>query len=139
MSSYPFDTKVVIVLRDDLAPWQRVNAAAFLSSGVAAALPQIVGEKYADADGNTYLPMLGQPVFVLEADKETIGDIHQRAVRRDVATAVFTADLFSTGNDEDNRAAVAAVRAADLDLVGVAVHAPRNVADRVVKGAARHP
>lgn len=139
MSSYPFDTKVVIVLRDDLAPWQRVNAAAFLSSGVAAAFPQIIGETYADADGNTYLPMLGQPVFVLEADKETIGEIHQRAVRRDIATAVFTADLFSTGNDEDNRAAVAAVGAADLDLVGVAVHAPRNVADRIVKGAARHP
>lgn len=139
MSSYPFDTKVVIVLREDLAPWQRVNAAAFLSSGIAAAFPHLIGEKYADADGNSYVPMLGQPVFVLEADKETIGDIHERAVRRGVATAVFTADLFRTGNDEDNRAAVAALGADDLDLVGVAVHAPRNAADRIVKGAVRHP
>ena len=53
--------------------------------------------------------------------------------------SVFTADLFATGNDRDNRAAVRAVRAADLDLVGLAVYGPRNAVDKVTKGARMHP
>ena len=53
--------------------------------------------------------------------------------------ALFTADLFATGGDGANRAAVAAVAGEDLDLVGIAVHGPRNAVDKVVKGARMHP
>jgi len=31
-----FDTKIAIVLRDDLETWQKLNVTAFLSSGIAA-------------------------------------------------------------------------------------------------------
>ncbi|SFQ39113.1 Protein of unknown function [Amycolatopsis rubida] len=30
-----FDTKIAVLLRDDLASWQRLNVTAFLVSGVA--------------------------------------------------------------------------------------------------------
>jgi len=53
--------------------------------------------------------------------------------------AIFIADLFATGNDRDNRAAVRAVRAAELDLVGLAVYGPRNAVDKITKGAGMHP
>jgi hypothetical protein len=53
--------------------------------------------------------------------------------------AVFTYDLFATGGDAENRAAVAAVAGADLDLVGIALHGPKNAVDKVVKGARMHP
>jgi hypothetical protein len=43
------------------------------------------------------------------------------------------------GNDEDDRAAVAAVGLDDLDLVGLALHGPRNAVEKVVKGARMHP
>ena len=134
-----FDTKIAVLLRDDLAPWQRLNATAFLVSGVTAAWPQLVGEPYADADGTAYLAMLGQPVLVFEGDAAALRAAHARALRRDLVVGVFTSDLFRTGNDEDNRAAVRAVAADDLDLVGLAVHAPRNAVDKVVKGARLHP
>lgn len=134
-----FDTKIAVLLRDDLAPWQRLNATAFLVSGVAAAWPQLVGEPYADADGTTYLAMLGQPVLVFEGDAAALRDAHTRALRRELVVGVFTADLFRTGNDEDNRAAVRAVAGDDLDLVGLALHAPRNAVDKIVKGARLHP
>lgn len=139
MSSYPFETKVALVLREDLAGWQRVNAAAFLTSGVAHVHPQLMGEPYEDADGAAYLPMLGQPVFVFEADGPALRDLRARTVGRGLATSVFTSDLFRTGNDADNRAAVRAVAGADLDVVGLAVHGPRNAVDRLVKGLRRHP
>ena len=134
-----FDTKIAVVLRDDLEVWQRLNVTAFLVSGISQRAPEVIGEPYADADGTEYLPMFRQPVLVFTGGKEALAASHDRAVSRGLALAVFTADLFATGNDRDNRAAVRAVRAADLDLVGLAVYGPRNAVDKVTKGARMHP
>jgi hypothetical protein len=134
-----FPTKIAIVVRDDLEAWQRLNVTAFLSGGVAAAVPELIGEPYVDGGGATYLPVFGQPVLVFEATKDVITAAHGRALGRGLPMAVFTSDLFSTGNDDDNRAAVAAVATEELDLVGIAVHGPRNAVDKVTKGARMHP
>jgi hypothetical protein len=130
-----FDTKIAVLLRDDLAGWQRLNVTAFLVSGIAAANPDIIGAPYEDADGTTYLPMFRQPVLVFEGSKELITAVHGRALGRGMRLAVFTSDLFSTGNDDDNRAAVKAVPRDQLDLVGIAVHGQRNAVDKILKGA----
>ena len=55
------------------------------------------------------------------------------------ATAIYTDELFKTGNDDDNRAAVRVVPAGELRLVGLAVYGPRNDVDRVLKGLSLHP
>lgn len=134
-----FDTKVAVVLRDDLVSWQRLNVTAFLISGIAGTNPELIGEQYRDADDVDYLPMLRQPVLVFEADAGTIRSAHQRALRRELPMTIYTQDLFGTGNDIDNRAAVAKVGTEDLDLVGIAVHGPKNAVDRTMKGARLHP
>jgi len=102
-------------------------------------VPELIGEPYADADGTGYLPMFGQPVVVLAGDTAVLRAAHERALRRGLRVGVFTADLFATGNDADNRAAVAKVAAVDLDLVGLGVHGPRNAVDKIAKGARMHP
>jgi hypothetical protein len=134
-----FDTKIAVMLREDLEVWQRLNVTAFLVSGIGRRATEVIGEPYADADGTEYLPMFRQPVLVFEGSKETLAASHERALSRGLALSVFTADLFATGNDSDNRAAVRAVRAADFDLVGIAVYGPRNAVDKVTKGARMHP
>jgi hypothetical protein len=134
-----FDTKIAVLLRDDLEVWQRLNVASFLVSGIGQRDPEVIGEPYADADGTEYLPMFRQPVLIFEGSKEILTKAHERAISRGVAISVFTADLFATGNDRDNRAAVRAVRTADLDLVGMAVYGPRGAVDKIVKGARMHP
>ena len=134
-----FDTKIAVLLRDDLEVWQRLNVAAFLVSGIGQRAPEVIGESYADADGTEYLPMFRQPVLVFEGSKEILTKAHERAISRGVALSVFTADLFATGNDRDNRAAVRAVRTSGLDLAGMAVYGPRGVVDKIVKGACMHP
>ena len=133
-----FDTKIAVLLRDDLEVWQRLNVTAFLVSGIGPRNPEVIGEPYADADDTEYLPMFRQPVLVFEAGKETLTKCHERAVSRGVARSVFTADLFATGNDRDNRAAVRAVPRSSLDLVGMAVYGPRGAVDKIVKGARMH-
>ncbi len=134
-----FETKIAFLLRDDLAAWQRINATAFLASGIAAAASELIGEPYEDADGTRYLPMFRQPTMVFEGDKDDLTAVHDRALRRGMAVAVFTGDLFTTGNDRDNRAAVRAVPRDHLDLVAIAVHGPRNGVDKVMKGTRKHP
>lgn len=134
-----FDTKIAVLLRDDLAGWQRLNVTAFLVSGIAGTHPEVVGEPYEDADGTTYLPMFRQPVMVFEGSKEFMTTAHERALTRQLEHAIFTQDLFSTGNDRDNRAAVKAVHTAGLDLVGIAFYGPKNAVDKVLKGATKHP
>jgi hypothetical protein len=134
-----FDTKIAVLLRDDLESWQRLNVTAFLVSGLGTTSPEVIGEPYADADDTAYLPMFRQPVLVFEGTKETLTAAHGRALSRSLPRAVFTSDLFSTGNDRDNRAAVRAVGKDQLDLVGMAIYGPRNAVDKVLKGARMHP
>jgi hypothetical protein len=71
--------------------------------------------------------------------KETLTAAHARVLSRSLPRALFTSDLFTTGNDRDNRAAVRAVPTGELDLVGLAVYGPRNAVDKAVKGARMHP
>ncbi|WP_442875058.1 DUF2000 family protein [Actinoplanes sp. NBC_00393] len=134
-----FPTKIAVLLRDDLLVWQRLNVTAFLVSGLATAAPEVIGDPYADADDITYLPMFRQPVLVFEGSKELLTAAHTRALTREVPMSIFTSDLFTTGHDADNRAAVRAVRTENLDLVGLAVHGPRNAVDKIFKGATMHP
>jgi hypothetical protein len=139
MAVTDFDTKVAVTVRDDLAAWQRLNVCAFLMSGVAASAgAQAIGEEYLDADDNHYLPLLVQPVLVFEATAEKLRTVRERADRREVPIAIYTMEMFSTGHDTANRAAVRAVAAADLDLVGIALRAPHRDADAVLRGLSRH-
>ncbi len=133
------DTKVALVVRDDLAAWQRLNVTAFLASGIAGAHPHLLGEPYEDADGTGYLALLGQPVLVLEGDAALLTAAHERALARGLAVAVFVEEMFGTGHDAANRAAVRAVPRARLSLVGLGVHGPRGAVDKALKGARMHP
>jgi len=139
LSPIEFDTKLAVVLRDDLAVWQKPNVTAFLVSGIAATVSDAVGEPYQDAAGNRYLPMFRQPVLVFAADAEGIRRAYERAMQRGVEIAIFTGDLFDTSHDAANRAAVAAVEPSDLDLVGLAMRADRRVVDRVLDRLRPHP
>lgn len=56
-----FDTKVVVVLRHGLVPWQELNVTAFLMSGIATSEPGLTGEPYRDADGTEYLRCSASP------------------------------------------------------------------------------
>jgi len=134
-----FDTKIAVVLRDDLAVWQKINTAAFLVSGIAGTVEGVVGEPYRDASGNDYLPMFVQPVLVYQADGIALRRAFERARSRGVRPAVYTQDLFTTNHDEANRAVVAHVVTDELDLVGIAFRAERKTVDKIVDRLRFHP
>ncbi|RCV51450.1 DUF2000 domain-containing protein [Marinitenerispora sediminis] len=133
-----FDTKMAIVVREDLAAWQKLNVTAFLAGGAGSDVDSLVGKPYEDGSGNRYLPLIGQPVVVHSAGAEQLARAWERAVARGLRVGVYTEELFGTDNDEDNRAAVRAVPAEELRLVGIAVYGPRNSVAAALKRLPLH-
>jgi hypothetical protein len=134
-----FDTKIAVVLRADLETWRKLNVTAFTVSAIAGTVDGIMGEPYEDASGNRYLPMLRQPVMIYAADEAKLRKAYERAMREGVPISIFTDDLFLTGNDIDNRAAVRAVPQEALHLAGIALRTEKRLVDKVLKGCSLHP
>lgn len=132
-------TKIAVVVRDDLAPWQALNVTAFVVSGVGTRRPELIGEPYVDGSGDAYLPMFGLPVLVYAASAAGMARAFGRARQRGLTLAVYTDDLFATDNDDDNRAAVARVATDDLKLAGFAVTGPRRDVDKALDKLRLHP
>jgi hypothetical protein len=126
------------VLRDDLAPWQELNVTAFLTSGIIAQNPAIIGEAYRDAAGHVYNPMSIQPIVVLTADQETLRTIHRRSLEREVTTSAYIEEMFSTGHDAANREVFAQFAPEDAKLVGIALRAGKKIVDKITKGSKMH-
>ncbi|WP_061023073.1 DUF2000 family protein [Bradyrhizobium sp. CCH5-F6] len=133
-----FDTKIAVVIRTDLQTWQKLNVASFLTSGIAAAFPECIGEPYEDASGTTYHALIGQPILIYGADGPALSRALDRALTRAVKPAVYTEDMFKTTHDAANREAVKAVARPDLNLVGIAMRAERKVIDKIVDGLKFH-
>ena len=130
-----FDTKIAVVIRTDLEAWQKLNVACFLTSGIAAAFPECIGEPYSDGSGTPYLSLIGQPILIYGApDRPALSRALERALSRNVKPAIYTEDMFKTTHDAANREAVRAVIRAELNLVGLAMRAERKVIDKILDG-----
>ncbi|HVT51692.1 MAG TPA: DUF2000 domain-containing protein [Dongiaceae bacterium] len=129
-----YPTKTALIIRADLAAWQKANIAAFLAGGLVHRFPEMAGEPYRDADRHLYTPLIREPVFVYGADAAELRRTYDRARTRDLDFAIYTEPLFKTTNDADNRASVAACTREQLDLVGLGLHADRKIIDKVING-----
>jgi hypothetical protein len=127
-----YETKTALVIRSDLAGWQVANVAAFLAGGLTGTHGHMMGEPYKDATGRVYTALVREPVFVYGATVEELRRTHQRALSRELVPAVYIEAMFKTTNDADNRTAFAAAPVDALDFVGIGVHGPRKVIDKVV-------
>ncbi len=133
-----FDTKIAIVVRDDLPVWQKLNVTAFLMSGIVGAAPGIIGERYKDAADNLYSSLCIHPVIVLAADQQTLSIIHRRALDRQVPHGLYIEEMFSTGHDAANRAVFAKQSPETAKVVGIAMREDKKLVDRITKGARMH-
>ncbi|MDX1523067.1 MAG: DUF2000 family protein [Anaerolineae bacterium] len=132
-----FDTKIAVIVREDLEMWQKLNVTAFTIGGIAGT-QDVMGDNYVDGSGNVYLPMIKQPILIFKANAEQLRTVYERALKREFPMTIYTEELFSTGHDAANRAAVQAVKSEDLNLVGLAVRGRKTPLDKVLKGLALH-
>lgn len=133
-----FDTKIAIVVREDLAVWQKLNVTAFLTSGVVGSDTGLLGERYEDAAGNLYTPLAIQPMIVLSADAKMINTIYRRALERSARLSLYVEDMFKTGHDAANRAVVRQYEPHEMNVVGLALREDKKTVDKITKGAKMH-
>ncbi|MGF1598456.1 MAG: DUF2000 family protein [Acidimicrobiales bacterium] len=131
--------KVAVAVRHDLAPWQALNVTAFVVSGLGTAEPGVIGKDYVDGSGRSYPPMIGLPIRVFAGDGPALRRAFDRATGRDLLVSVYIDELFATMDDEANRAAVAAVPTAELELSGFAVAGPARQIDKALDRLTLHP
>ena len=134
-----FDTKIAIVVRDDLAVWQKLNVTAFLTSGIIGQGEALLGDEYEDASAVTYAPLLIQPIIVLTCDETKIKTIHRRGLERGIQFCLYIEDMFQTGHDNANRATVRNRKSEDLPIVGLGLREEKKIVDKIFKGAKMHP
>jgi hypothetical protein len=134
-----FDTKVAILVLEDLAVWQKLNVTAFLATGIAAAAPEAMGEPYEDAVGRQHARMLGQPMLVFAAQPAALARAYRIGIESGLTRAVYVRAMFSTGHDAANRDAFKAEPADSPDLVGLALRGPKKAVDKATKGCSLHP
>src|SRR3546814_12726726 len=84
-----FDTKVSLIVRNDLATWQRLNVVAFLATGIASAALEAMGKPYIDSNGHHYASMLGQPILVFESDLDGLQAAHREGIKRELAIVPY--------------------------------------------------
>lgn len=133
-----FDTKIAFIVRDDLQTWQRLNVVAFLATGIAAAAPEIIGERYVDAQGRRYGGISGQPMLIFASDLPGLQNVHRKGLKRELTLIPYVHAMFATGHDEANRQVFLAEDADNLDLVGLALRGPKKAVDKAIKGLALH-
>ncbi len=134
-----FDSKVAILVRDDLPVWQKLNVAAFLATGLAGAAPEAMGLPYEDASGRKHAALLGQPILIFAANAETLLRAFHQSLELGLTRAVYVQAMFSTGHDAANRAVFLAEPADAPDLVGLGLRGPRKAVDKATKSAKLHP
>lgn len=134
-----FDTKVAVLVHEDLPVWQKLNVTAFLATGIAGAVPKAMGEPYEDAAGRRHAPLLAQPMLILAASTEVLQRAWQQSVQRNLIRSAYVRAMFETGHDAANRAVFRAEPADAPDLVGLALHGPKKDVDKATKGARLHP
>jgi hypothetical protein len=134
-----FDTKVAILVLEDLAVWQKLNVTAFLSTGIAGAVPEALGEAYEDAAGRRFARLLGQPILIFGATPDDLRRALRVAIERNLTRAAYVRAMFATGHDAANREVFHAEPAEAPDLVGLALRGPRKDVDKATGRAKLHP
>ncbi len=84
-----FDTKIAVVVREDLEVWQKLNVTAFTISGIAGT-QEVMGKEYEDGSSRRYLPMIMQPILIFSAGRDEIRMVYEKAVSWDVVMKIYT-------------------------------------------------
>lgn len=133
-----FETKVAIVVAEDLQSWQKLNVVSFLTSGIVGQFPQIIGETYIDKSEQEYSPLSIQPTIILKTSREKLQTILQRSKSKKITVALYIEDMFTTAHDSANRETVRAYKTENLPVVGIGIRAEKKLVDKLTRGAKLH-
>jgi hypothetical protein len=125
--SMSLETKIVIAVRDRLAPHVTANAAAVLGLSLGGRLPHLLGADGMDASGGIHPGLNTHPVPVVTADAQQIAELHAKARTRAEVIAVGFTEVARRARDYASYLDdLATTPQPELEYVAVALFGPRN-------------
>jgi hypothetical protein len=120
-------SKCVLVVEADLPLGVASNAIAILGVSLGSHLPNIVGPGVTDGDGASHQGLLTIPLPILQASRETVRTIRQKALGfEDVSVFDFTESARKTRTYEDYAQELGNTQAEQLRYIAVALHGPAS-------------
>lgn len=135
-----YDKKIAIVIKNDLADWQKLNVTAFLASSVAIKFTETHGKAFVNLSGAEYLPFIKHPILIYKADNDAqLKRAFNRAKERELEIGIYTEPLFATKNEEENLVEIAKYTNEGQVLVGIIVYGENRKVDKALDGLKFHP
>jgi hypothetical protein len=128
------DTKLAIVVDAALAPGLAANTAAVLALSLGRQIDSIIGPELADASGSRHAGITTVPIPILVADAETVRQIRSRAAAQagdGMLVVDFTDCAQRTRTYDDYARLLEAAAEDDITYLGVALHGPRKLVQRL--------
>jgi hypothetical protein len=121
------ETKIVMVVRDGLAPNVATNAGAVLGLSLGGRLPQLLGADGKDATGGIHAGLNTHPVPIVTADAPQIAELHAKArAREDIVAVGFTEVARRARDYASYLDDLATTPDSELEYLALALFGPRN-------------
>ncbi|GAA0935641.1 DUF2000 domain-containing protein [Nonomuraea longicatena] len=128
------NTKLVMVLRDDLPRGLAVNAAAVLALSLGGRLDGWLGADGKDASGGVHAGLNTHPVPVVTATGRELRELRERAADRSELRVVAFNEVARRSRDyDDYLAALEATPGEEIGYVGALVFGPRGPVTKLTK------
>ena len=109
-----FDTKIAVMIRTDLEPWQKLTSRRSSPAASPRRFPNVSASPMATIGHE--IPVADRPADPdLRRRPARTSRALERALARNVTPAVYTEDMFKTTHDAANREVVRAVIRAELN------------------------
>ena len=126
------DKKVVLVISASLDKGPATNRAAVLASGLAAHVPNLIGQNSTTKDGKTLLGFTQMPMPILTTKPETsLIDLAKEAESLGCLVIVFLARAQGMRSYEEYRQAITQLNYDELDIDAIALYGDKVMVTKV--------
>jgi len=134
-----YDKKISIIIKNDLADWQKLNVTAFLAGAVAIKFEETHGKSFINASGSEYLPFIKHPILIYKADTDVqLRRAFSRAKERELEIGIYTYPLFDTKNEEGNLIEISKYTDDEQQLAGIVIYGENKKVDKALDGLKFH-
>jgi hypothetical protein len=134
-----YENKIAIILKNDLANWQKLNVTAFLASSIAIQFPETHGSSFVNASNSQFLPFIKQPILIYKADTDAeIKKVYNKAKEKSLHIGIYTEPLFSTKSAEENYIEIAKYTDETQVLIGIIIYGETKKVYKALGGLKLH-
>ncbi len=124
--------KAVIVLEPNQPLGLLVNTASILAITLGDLVENIRGEDIIDKDGVKHLGVIKAPLPILQTNYDTLKDIYQKALKKDILVADFTKVAQSCKSYSEYITLTKSYSTFDMGLLGLALYGSKKEINKLV-------